>query len=187
NSWSGADQPYSEKRQELIELIQSYNTANVPTIFYSKEDPINFEQFKSLSNYCNYIFTSSVEKVKDYIEYTNNENVNVLQHGVNPTLHNPIGNRNEKFKKFRNKALYAGNWDAGNHKKNRETEKIFDEIIKTGIPFKIMDFNFNNKKSIQQFPSKYIEYLVPPVNKEDLINLNKMIPWSVNINQVKYS
>src|SRR5699024_4750143 len=84
-------------------------------------------------------------------------------------------------------SLYAGNWDAGNHKKNRETEKIFDEIIKTGIPFKIMDFNFNNKKSIQQFPSKYIEYLVPPVNKEDLINLNKMIPWSVNINQVKYS
>src|SRR5699024_9166930 len=55
------------------------------------------------------------------------------------------------------------------------------------IPFNIIDANLEKNNNFQQFPLKYMNYLAPPVNNQNLIELHKMIRWSLNINQVKYS
>src|SRR5699024_4536837 len=70
SSWDGAAHPNNEKRQEMIELVEKYNEQGTPTIFYSKEDPVNFHLFKSLAEHCQYIFTTAIEVVKNYKEFT---------------------------------------------------------------------------------------------------------------------
>src|SRR5699024_3401949 len=56
-SWEGVAHPSNEKRGELVNLINEFKRNNIPTIFYSKEDPVNFHLFKSIAAHCDYIFT----------------------------------------------------------------------------------------------------------------------------------
>lgn len=187
NSWEGSAHPSNEKREEMIELVKKYNDENVPTVFYSKEDPVNFHLFKSLAMHCKYIFTTAVEMVDSYIEYTGNSNVNVLQFGVNPLLHNPVGTRTKYSKEFKDEILFAGSWLSKYPVRMGETKKLFDAIIKNEAPLTIVDRNLNLGNPRYQFPSKYIPYLAPPTAHNELMDLHKVIRWSINMNSVKYS
>src|SRR5699024_2610802 len=125
SSWDGAAHPNNEKRQEMIELIEKYNKHGIPTIFYSKEDPVNFHLFKSLAKHCQYIFTTAVEVVKNYKEFTGNKNVHVLQFGINPLIHNPVGTRSSDAKEFKDEVLFAGSWLTKYPVRMSETKKLF--------------------------------------------------------------
>ena len=46
----------------MIELIEKYNKQGIPTIFYSKEDPVNFHLFKSLAKHCQYILQQRLSR-----------------------------------------------------------------------------------------------------------------------------
>src|SRR5699024_4245131 len=187
NSWEGSAHPSNEKREEMIELVKKYNEKNIPTVFYSKEDPVNFHLFKSLALHCKYIFTTAVEMVDNYIEYTGNSKVNVLQFGVNPLLHNPVGTRTKYSKIFKDEILFAGSWLSKYPVRMGETKKLFDAIIKNKSPLTIIDRNLYLENPRYQFPSKYIPYLAPPIAHNELMALPKVIRWSINMNSVKYS
>lgn len=187
NSWEGVAHPSNEKRDRLIELIEAYNKEGVPTVFYSKEDPVNFHLFKSMALHCKYIFTSALESVKNYIEYTGNKNVNVLQFGINPYIHNPVGSRGEAAEQFKNDILFAGSWLSKYPVRMNETQKLFDAIKSTNAPFTIIDRNLRLENPRYQFPSKYLENLAPPVIHDKLMKLHKVLRWSINMNSVKYS
>ncbi|MCK1975497.1 glycosyltransferase [Jeotgalicoccus huakuii] len=187
NSWDGSAHPNNEKRQEMIELVEKYNNKGIPTIFYSKEDPVNYHLFKSLAEHCQYIFTTAVEMVKHYKEYTGNDNVHVLQFGVNPLIHNPVGTRSASAEEFKNEVLFAGSWLTKYPVRMSETKKLFDAIVREKAPFTVIDRNFHLGNPRYQFPSKYLSKMAPPVPHDELMNLHKLIRWSINMNSVKYS
>src|SRR5699024_2863901 len=187
SSWDGAAHPNNEKRQEMIELIEKYNKQGIPTIFYSKEDPVNFHLFKSLAKHCQYIFTTAVEVVKNYKEFTGNKNVHVLQFGINPLIHNPVGTRSSDAKEFKDEVLFAGSWLTKYPVRMSETKKLFDAILREKAPFTVIDRNLHLGNPRYQFPSKYLSKMAPPVAHDDLMNLHKLIRWSINMNSVKYS
>lgn len=60
-------------------------------MFYSKEDPVNYEAFIGLARKCEYVFTTAVEKIESYQKDCRHNNIFVLEFGVNPLYHNPIG------------------------------------------------------------------------------------------------
>lgn len=187
NSWEGSAHPNNKKRAEMIEIVKTFNRMDVPTIFYSKEDPVNFHLFKSLASHCKYIFTTALEVVEDYIEYTGNNNVGVLQFGVNPLIHNPVGTRTKYAEEFKNEILFAGSWLSKYPVRMGETKKVFDAIRKADAPFTIIDRNLHLQNPRYQFPSKYIPHLTPPIPHNELMDLHKVIRWSINMNSVKYS
>src|SRR5699024_3134007 len=187
NSWEGAAHPNNEKRDEMIDLAEKYNQLNIPTVFYSKEDPVNYHLFKSLAEHCKYIFTTALEVVEKYREDTGNDHVSVLQFGVNPYIHNPVGSRTKYADEFKNEILFAGSWLSKYPVRMNETQKLFDAIKKEKAPFTIIDRNLNLQNPRYQFPSKYIENLAPPVPHTKLMNMHKVLRWSINMNSVKYS
>ena len=187
NSWYGSAHPNNEKRQEMIELVEKYNNKGIPTIFYSKEDPVNYHLFKSLAEHCQHIFTTAVEMVKDYKTYTGNDNVHVLQFGVNPLIHNPVGTRSASAEEFKEEVLFAGSWLTKYPVRMSETKKLFDAIVREKAPFTVIDRNLNLGNPRYQFPSKYLSKMAPPVPHDELMNLHKLIRWSINMNSVKYS
>src|SRR5699024_3323221 len=124
NSWEGCAHPSNKKRDYMIELVKKFNDLNIPTIFYSKEDPVNYTLFKSLALHCKYIFTSALEVVDWYKEYTENENVNVLQFGINPFIHNPVNTRTKFAEKFKDEIIFAGSWLSKYPVRMNETKKL---------------------------------------------------------------
>lgn len=187
NSWEGCAHPSNKKRDYMIELVKKFNDLNIPTIFYSKEDPVNYTLFKSLALHCKYIFTSALEVVDWYKEYTENENVNVLQFGINPFIHNPVNTRTKFAEKFKDEIIFAGSWLSKYPVRMNETKKLFDAILKENAPLTIIDRNLKLEDPRYQFPSEYIKNLAPPLPHNDLMNLHKIIRWSINMNSVKYS
>lgn len=187
NSWEGSAHPNNEKRAEMIDIIEKFNEKGIPTVFYSKEDPVNFHLFKSLALHCKYIFTTALEVVEDYREYTGNDNIGVLQFGVNPLIHNPVGTRSIYAEQYRDEILFAGSWLSKYPVRMGETKKLFDAIRKENAPFTIIDRNFYLENPRYQFPSKYIPHLATPVPHEELMNFHKILRWSINMNSVKYS
>src|SRR5699024_6915426 len=186
-SWMGAATANGPIRRQMIMLAEEYNNRGIPTVFYSKEDPVNYNLFKSLAKHCKYIYTTAKEVVPLYKEYTGNENVNVLQFGVNPKIHNPVGSRSEHAQKYKDEILFAGSWLTKYPTRMSDTKRLFDSIIKEGAPFTIIDRNLELRDPRYQFPSKYIGHLTPPVNHEFLMKLHKSFRWSINMNSVKYS
>src|SRR5699024_2940373 len=51
-SWVGASTANGPIRRQMIMLAEEYNDRGIPTIFYSKEDPVNYNLFKSLAKHC---------------------------------------------------------------------------------------------------------------------------------------
>lgn len=186
-SWMGAATANGPIRRQMIMMAEEYNKKGIPTVFYSKEDPVNYNLFKSLAKHCKFIYTTAQEVVKDYKEYTGNDNVKVLQFGVNPTIHNPVGSRSKFAEKYKNQILFAGSWLSKYPVRMTETQKLFDSIILEDAPLTIIDRNLELKDPRYQFPSKYIPYITPPVRHEFLMKLHKIFRWSINMNSVKYS
>lgn len=186
-SWMGAATPNGPIRRQMILLAEEYNERGIPTVFYSKEDPVNYNLFKSLAKHCKYIYTTAQEVVPLYKEHTGNENVKVLQFGVNPKIHNPVGSRTKYAEKYKNHILFAGSWLSKYPVRMSETKRLFDSILSEEAPLTIIDRNLELKDPRYQFPSQYIENLTPPVSHDFLMKLHKVIRWSINMNSVKYS
>ena len=186
-SWIGSSTANGPIRRQMITLAEEYNNRGIPTIFYSKEDPVNYNLFKSLAKHCQYVYTTASEVVPLYKTYTENDNVDVLQFGINPMIHNPVGTRTEHAEKYKDEILFAGSWLSKYPVRMTETKRLFNSIIENEVPLTIIDRNLELKNPRYQFPEEYIPYITPPVRHDFLMKLHKIFRWSINMNSVKYS
>lgn len=186
-SWQGAASPKSKMRMHLMSMLDELVERQVPLVFYSKEDPVNFHLFKDIATKCDYILTTAQEVVNDYIEYTNNTNVKVLQFGINPHYHNPIGTRTAEARKHQNEVIFAGSWTKKYPERNKDLERIFDGLQMSDNDFTIFDRNLHLERERYLFPKKYIPYITGPLTHDALMKTHKIFRWAINVNSVKYS
>lgn len=185
NDWKGMGNPkISKMRKTIFEMIDFYKKQGVKIVFYSKEDPTNYEYFVDIAKKCEYIFTTAAEKVEDYKKDCNNENVFVLEFGVNPVYNNPIGiEANTEL----SGAMFAGSWYVKYPVRQKETMILFDGIINAGNDLKILDRNYVLNLEQHFYPTIYFRNISPGVDHESLQSLTKLYEWVVNLNTVKYS
>lgn len=182
--WRGLANDASNRRKELYEMIDYFKSIGKKTVFYSKEDPVNYEKFVNIAKKCDYIFTTAEEIVPRYKEECKNENVFVLEFGVNPLFHNPIGFRDtQKFKDV----FFAGSWLTKYPDRQIETQHIFDGVLKANRKLRIIDRNYAINHPDYFFPEKYLPYISPAIEHEYLQKVHKLYDWAVNLNSVKYS
>lgn len=185
NEWKGMGNPkISKMRKTIFQMIDFYKKKGVKIVFYSKEDPTNYEYFVDIAQKCDYIFTTAAEKVEDYKRDCNNDNVFVLEFGVNPIYNNPIG---IKSNTDLSGALFAGSWYKKYPERQTDTRMLFDGVINAGESLKILDRNYALKLEQHFFPNEYLSYISPGVDHETLQQLTKLYEWVINLNTVKYS
>lgn len=186
-SWAQVASPRSDKREILMGMISKLKKSGVPTAFYSKEDPVNYHLFKDVAKECDVIYTSAVEMVDKYKQYCNNEHVHVMEFGVNPKYHNPVGSRTQIAIQNKDHVLFAGSWTEKYPVRNNESARMFDGVKENGFDLTIVDRNLELRKTRYQFPKRYIENLTYPMEHNDLMDTHRLIPWAINVNSVKYS
>lgn len=184
SEWKGVGNSKNKLREELYNIINFYKQNNVKTAFYSKEDPVNYDIFIDIAKKCDYIFTTAEEIMGDYKADCNNENVNVLNFGINPCYHNPIGFRN--FPKSK-EVLFSGSWYNKYPERIVDTKMIFNGVLDSGKDLKIIDRNFSLNNPRYFFPKEYLKYISPAVDHSYLQKLHKLFDWSINLNTVKDS
>ncbi|MFD2131550.1 glycosyltransferase [Pseudogracilibacillus auburnensis] len=185
-NWRGMGNPNNSKiREELDNIIYYFRSQGAKIVFYSKEDPTNYHNFIDIAKKCDYIFTTAIEKINDYKNDCNNDNVYVLEFGVNPIYNNPIGisANNEKLEG----AIFAGSWYEKYPNRMRDTRLIFDGIISANHDLKIIDRNFNKNLPNHLFPYQYLKYISPSIDHSILQKVFKLYPWTINLNSVQTS
>ncbi|WP_404329950.1 glycosyltransferase [Mesobacillus maritimus] len=182
--WRGVANPDGKLRKELYKIIDFFKEQQVKVVFYSKEDPVNYEKFVDIATKCDFIFTTAQEKVEDYKKYCKNDKVYVLEFGINPIYHNPIGLRNAP--KF-DDVFFAGSWLNKYPDRQKETIDLFDGVINAGRNLKIIDRNFSLNHPDYFFPQKYLKYISPAIEHQYLQKIHKLYDWGLNLNSVKFS
>lgn len=171
-------------REVLFQIIDLCKADDKKVIFYSKEDPVNYDFFIDIAKKCDYIFTTAAEKLEDYKRDCNNDKVEVLSFGINPHYHNPIGMRKNSKE---NSVIFAGSWYDKYPERQKETIMLFDGVLESDKEIKIIDRNFNLKLEKYCFPKKYIKFISPAIEHSYLQKVHKLYNWAFNFNSVKYS
>ena len=185
NDWRGI-----ANRDKVSDVFCYARSMGIKTVFQSIEDPSNYDIFIGIASVADYIFTSCIEKIPDYKKDTGNENVFLLDYGVNPIIHNPIGflNKQSIDEKLynRNSLFFAGSWAPRYKERCNDMCMVFDGVIKTkDISLVIADRNKYIKG--YNFPFKYSKYIISPIEHTMLQKVHKLFDWTVNINSIKNS
>jgi len=182
--WAGISCVGSVNRNIALDVIKHCRDNEIPTIFYSIEDPPNYEHFLELANACEFIFTTAAEMVESYKHDCNNENVFSLMFGINPNFHNPVGSKNSH--KFPD-VIFSGSWYEKYKKRGDDTRAIFDGVLSSSRNLKIIDRNLELKLPQYVFPEKYNAFISPAIPHEKLQKVHKLYDWAININTVTES
>jgi len=183
--WKGLANPKSEKiRNELFDILEFFKKDGVKTIFYSKEDPVNYERFIGIAQNCDYVFTTAKEVVESYKKDCGHSRVSVLEFGVNPYYHNPVGMKKVEKKK---EVLFAGSWYQKYNHRQEETRTIFNGVLAGKRDLKIIDRNYELNHPNYFFPKSYLPYVSPSISHEYIQKLHKLYDWSINLNSVTFS
>ena len=189
--WKGLNREWvgisrSEKQEKLFEIFDYARGQEKKIIFQTIEDPSNYDIYLPIAKRADYIFTTSIEKIEDYKKDTCNQNVYLLDYGVNPMFHNPVGFRvkNETAKDCK-EVLFAGSWAERYKERCQDASMIFDGVIESNNKLVIIDRN--SEILGYEFPKKYYKYTIPAVEHTKLQKVHKLYDWAVNLNSIKYS
>ena len=182
--WRGAAIANSPNQQLIFEIIAACKEQKIPTIFYSKEDPPNYERFLPIAQRCDIIFTSCAEVVVNYRRDCRNDRVYVLPFGVNPLFHNPVGMRNPYKLPG---VIFSGSWMNKYPDRCADMNLLLGGVLKAGVPLKIVDRNYRLAATNYRFPPEYWSSISPAIGHDDLQKIHKLYDWALDINTVKTS
>jgi len=189
NCWRGKiyknENVIYETRKVLFSIIEYCKRHNIKTVFWNKEDPTYFGNFKynfiDTALKFEYIFTTCGECVDKY-KALGAKNVDILMFGFSPKIFNPLN----CFPK-NDEAVFAGSWYNNEKERCNDMENIFDSILNENINLKIYDRYFNTYNPDTVFPKKYLEFNKGSLPFSKLGEIIKKAKYAVNINTVKNS
>ncbi|MGB4985512.1 MAG: glycosyltransferase [Erysipelotrichaceae bacterium] len=176
-----------DNRLKIADIFNYANEHDVKTIFQTIEDPTNYDTFVHIAKSSQFIFTSSIEKVNDYQRDCQNDNVFVLEYGINPLFHNPIGINEKEDCPFKDSVFFAGSWT--DRYKNRCVDicKLFDGVINAGKNLIVADRNYEKHLVGYRFPLQYRKFLIPALPHDKLQKVHKLFDFNININTIQDS
>ena len=162
-------------RLEALAMLRACREQKVPTVFYSKEDPPNYELFLDLARECDYVFTSAKECIPYYNADCGREDVQAVCFGINPLEHNPIGCRQEAKE---DTVLFSGSWMVKYPHRCQELATIFDGVLAAGHGLHIIDRNYPGNPRYR-FPEPYSAHTSPALPHSQLQKVHKLFDLSL--------
>ena len=189
--WKGIDQEWkncaaegSPSRNLIYKIIDTCNEKGIPTVFYSIEDPPEYALFLNIAKHCQYVFTTAEEIIPNYKRDCGHDRVQAIRFGMNPLFHNPVGMKS--FAKI-NEVIFSGAWYEKYPERCRDTEMIFDGVLRSNARLRVINRNFYNSNPRYKFPERFQGYTSPAIAHEDLQKVHKLFNWAINTNSVRES
>lgn len=187
-SWRGVTSRISETRERLFDqILPFYRSLNIPIVFYSKEDPPNYNHFLPFARQADYVFTSAAEMVPKYErDCPEAKRIGVLPFGINPANHSPIGSQQGNVHRV---VPFAGSWF--NHKyreRSRWGRGILDAVTAaSNYDLLIFDRNSELRDPRYRFPNRYANAVTSAIDHQPLLDIQRKVDISINLNSVSNS
>ncbi|MCL1998531.1 MAG: hypothetical protein FWG65_07175 [Turicibacter sp.] len=182
--WTNVSIANSKNAKLVLQIITYARQNGIKTAFYGKDDPPDYPRFLHVAKQCEYIFTTDENSVLRYKTDCQHERVFPLMFGVNPLYHNPVGAFNaEKLPHV----IFSGSWMDKFPERSRDICTLFDGVLASNRPLKIIDRNMHENAEEFRFPERYSKFVSPPIAHETLQKVHKLYDIAININTVKSS
>lgn len=190
SAWKGKELKWGNKigglhisqDRTLRDLVNWCREHNMPTVFWNKEDPSNFDHFIEAAKYFDYIFTTDINSIPRYKEILGHDRVFVLMFAAQPRLHNPINRDKEKI----GKVAFAGTWYNQKYENRRkELQLLLTPALEYDIHIYDRMFEFEYKNYL--FPDIYQPCIKGFLAYDEMIHTYKKYRVFLNVNSVNDS
>ncbi|NLV88496.1 MAG: glycosyltransferase, partial [Tissierellia bacterium] len=189
SAWEGYENQWAnkianlhlKKSNTLVSLIKYCNKKNIPTVFWAKEDPSDFQIFIEAAKHFDYVFTTDSDSIGKYKSILNHDRVFLLPFAAQPKLHNPI----DKNKLKVGDVAFAGGWY--DKFPNRCAE--MENILKPAFKYDLVIFDRFRDRNLKYFlfPKEYQPYIKGSLDYKDMVTEYKKYNVFLNVNSINDS
>jgi spore maturation protein CgeB len=176
--WGGHVGAPAGPSRALRDLVAWCRGEGIPTVFWNKEDPPNFDIFIAAAKLFDHVFTTCGEMVPKYREILGHDRVGVLSFAAQPRIHNPVNVPGGR----KHEVAFAGTYF--NHKHPRRAEQMA-AVLEPARGFGLHIFSrmrANDKRF--QFPEQYDRHVVGSLPYERMLAAYKSYKVFLNVNSV---
>ena len=184
SAWRGTDDSWRRMvsstngvNEELRALVEWCRGHDIPTVFWNKEDPANFEHFSSTASLFDYIFTTAEECIPEYRRLARHDRIDVLPFAAAPRIHNPVqvpGGRSRHV-------AFAGTYYARKHPERKVQMEI---VLDPAREFSLEIFSRVEDDPAFMYPEKYRPHIVGSLPYPQLLAAHKQFRVFLNVNSV---
>ena len=173
----------SRRSEDLLGLIVDFcRKRDIPTVFYSKEDPVDRRGFLAAAERFDFVFTTDEDSMAYYERKLGHDRVACLPFAAQPRIHNPdrlTGKRDGGV-------FFAGTWYA---KRHRQRRKQAASILKPALDYglEILDRVELRADPDYAWPPEYHAAMVGSLPYTRMVEANKHYRVGLNLNSVTRS
>lgn len=181
--WSYLMSSYAKKEENpLRDLLAWCREHGLPTVFWNKEDPPNFDVFIDVAKDFDYVFTTDADCIPRYRERVGHDRVFALPFAAEPAIHNPMG------RPYRQRNVcFAGSWRADKYPERvRDSEILLKPAAEFGLD--IYD-RFHGTKDAHKFrfPREFRRSVQGSLDYDRMLSAYRAYKVFLNVNSVKES
>lgn len=162
----------------LVDLVAWCRTNDIPTAFWSKEDPPNYLWFVTAARLFDHVFTVDAGSVERYVRDLGHERVGVLPFAAQPRLHHPIALPDERD---RHDVAFAGMYYRQKYaERRRQMELLLDPARAFGLHI----YARSQVGGEHRWPRKYRDHIVGTLPYEEMVATYKRYKVFLNVSSV---
>lgn len=188
SAWSGNDKAWrlamtqpEGPAQDLVELVQWCREQQVPSVFWNKEDPPNYDVFLQTARLFDQVFTVDAERIPDYVTDLGHDRVGLLPFAAQPRVHTPVRQLAEPL----GEVAFAGTYFTHKHPERRaQMDVLLPAAQERGLH---IFSRMQAEDERYQFPKDYRRAVVGSVPYAQMLTAATAYPVFLNVNSVTRS
>ncbi|WP_019627332.1 glycosyltransferase [Thioalkalivibrio sp. ALJT] len=185
NTWSGLIYGYNSngpnRMDELLKVVRYCRKKGIPTVFWSKEDPVHFSRFGPTAKLFDYVYTTDANMVPEYRRAFGID-AEPLCFFCQPQVHNPIPRIARK-----DKAAFAGSYYSDKIERCENFHAIMEGLENAGVDYDIYDRCLKRGVAHLEFPEHFKKHVVGYLEPHEMWKAYKGYRYTINLNTVKNS
>ena len=170
---------------ELLDIIKWARKYDIPTVFWNKEDPPNFDRFIKRAADFDYIFTTDENCIDRYRKVIpKSAHISALPFAAQPSIHNPILEQSRL-----NAASFAGTYYADDYEPRRMAmDMLLRSAAKHGLDIFDRMYNVTGaEKKRFEFPLDLQSCIRGSLSYDEMIKAYRRYRVGLNVNSVSDS
>ncbi|MBX3395488.1 MAG: heparinase II/III family protein [Phycisphaerae bacterium] len=193
SAWKGIGEQWrhlvSTDRRErdgpLKSLVDHCRAKNIPTVFWNKEDPANYQHFIGSAIWFDYILTTDSDCIERYAKAAGHRRIGVLPFAAQPRIHNPIARRGGDL----GNVCFAGTWYANKHDGRADDARL---VLQPAIEFGLHIYDRMHGYDgpgwqNYLYPPEYQDCIRGGLPYEQMLDAYKRYHVFLNVNSVRNS
>ena len=164
--------------EQLRGLVEHCRESGIPTVFWNKEDPPNYDVFIETARLFDHVFTVDAGRIPDYRRDLGHARVGLLPFGAQPRIHTPVRHGGGRAREV----AFAGSYFADKHDERRDQMAY---VLEPALPLGLEVFSrLAGRDPRYQFPRTYAGALVGSLPYRRILGAYTAYKVFLNVNSV---